>query len=46
MIREREGQAAKRLQQVLSNAKKAGIVEADAMLDPRRPGGDSGRSGQ
>ena len=35
MIREREGQAAKRLQQVLSNAKKAGIVEADAMLSIR-----------
>ena len=35
MILEREGQAAKRLQQVLSNAKKAGIVEADAMLSIR-----------
>lgn len=31
MILEREGQAAKRLQQVLSNAKKAGIVEADVL---------------
>lgn len=34
-IREREGQAAKRLQQVLQNAKRAGIVEADAVLSVR-----------
>ena len=34
-IREREGQAAKRLQQVLSAAKSAGIVEADAQLSVR-----------
>ncbi len=34
-IREREGQAAKRLQQVLQAAKRAGIVEADAQLSVR-----------
>lgn len=34
-IREREGQAAKRLQQVLASAKQAGIVEADAQLSIR-----------
>ena len=34
-IREREGQAAKRLQQVLTNAKSAGIVDADAVLSIR-----------
>ena len=34
-IREREGQAAKRLQQVLQAAKSAGIVEADATLSIR-----------
>ena len=34
-IREREGQAAKRLQQVLQQAKQAGIVEADAQLSVR-----------
>lgn len=34
-IREREGQAAKRLQQVLASAKSAGIVEADAQLSVR-----------
>ena len=34
-IREREGQAAKRLQQVLAAAKSAGIVEADAQLSIR-----------
>lgn len=34
-IREREGQAAKRLQQVLQRAKQAGIVEADAVLSVR-----------
>lgn len=34
-IREREGQAAKRLQQVLTAAKNAGIVEADAQLSVR-----------
>ena len=34
-IREREGQAAKRLQQVLAAAKSAGIVEADAQLSVR-----------
>lgn len=34
-IREREGQAAKRLQQVLQNAKGAGIVDADAMISIR-----------
>ncbi len=34
-IREREGQAAKRLQQVLQAAKQAGIVEADAQLSVR-----------
>lgn len=34
-IREREGQAAKRLQQVLSAAKSAGIVDADAQLSVR-----------
>ncbi len=35
MIREREGQASKRLQQVLSAAKSAGIVDADAQLSVR-----------
>ena len=34
-MREREGQAAKRLQQVLAEAKRAGIVEADARLSVR-----------
>ncbi len=34
-IREREGQAAKRLQQVLTAAKNAGIVEPDAQLSVR-----------
>lgn len=34
-IREREGQAAKRLQQVLQAAKQAGIVESDAQLSMR-----------
>ncbi len=34
-IREREGQAAKRLQQVLQQAKRAGIVETDAVLSVR-----------
>lgn len=34
-IREREGQASKRLQQVLQAAKSAGIVEADASLSIR-----------
>ena len=34
-IREREGQTAKRLQQVLQAAKRAGIVEADAQLSVR-----------
>lgn len=34
-IREREGQAAKRLQQVLAAAKHAGIVETDAQLSIR-----------
>lgn len=34
-IREHEGQAAKRLQQLLQSAKQAGIVEADAMLSVR-----------
>ena len=34
-IREREGQAAKRLQQVLAAAKSAGIVDADAQLSVR-----------
>ncbi len=34
-IREREGQASKRLQQVLAAAKSAGIVEADAQLSVR-----------
>lgn len=34
-IREREGQAAKRLQQVLVAAKSAGIVDADAQLSVR-----------
>ena len=34
-IREREGQAAKRLQQVLQAAKRAGIVEAEAQLSVR-----------
>ena len=35
MIREREGQAAKRLQAVLSAAKGAGIVDADAQISIR-----------
>ena len=34
-IREREGQAAKRLQQVLASAKGAGIVDADAQISIR-----------
>ena len=34
-IREHEGQVAKRLQQVLNNAKKAGIVDVDAMVSIR-----------
>lgn len=34
-IRDHEGQVAKRLQQVLANAKRAGIVEADAMISIR-----------
>lgn len=34
-IREHEGQVAKRLQQVLANAKHAGIVEPDAMISIR-----------
>ena len=34
-IREREGQASKRLQQVLQRAKQAGIVEADTVLSVR-----------
>ena len=34
-IREREGQAAKRLQAVLASAKGAGIVEADAQISIR-----------
>ncbi len=34
-IREREGRAAKRLQEVLQNAKKAGYVDADATLSVR-----------
>ena len=34
-IREHEGQVAKRLQQVLNNAKKAGIVDAEAMVSIR-----------
>ena len=34
-IRQHEGQVAKRLQQVLSNAKKAGIVDAEAMISIR-----------
>jgi len=34
-IREHEGQAAKRLQQVLNSAKSAGIVEPDAMISIR-----------
>lgn len=34
-IRDREGQAAKRLQQVLQAAKQAGIVESDAQLSVR-----------
>ena len=34
-IRDHEGQVAKRLQQVLANAKRAGIVDADAMLSVR-----------
>ena len=35
MIRDHEGQVAKRLQQVLQRAKSAGIVEADAMISIR-----------
>ena len=34
-IREHEGQVAKRLQQVLNNAKKAGVVDAEAMVSIR-----------
>ncbi|MBR4996195.1 MAG: Smr/MutS family protein [Alistipes sp.] len=34
-IRQHEGQVAKRLQQVLTNAKKAGIVDAEAMISIR-----------
>lgn len=34
-IREHEGQVSKRLQQVLNNAKRAGIVDADAMISIR-----------
>ena len=34
-IREHEGQVAKRLQQVLNNAKRAGVVDADAMISIR-----------
>ena len=34
-IRDHEGQVAKRLQQVLSNAKRAGIVDTDAMISMR-----------
>ena len=34
-IRDHEGQVANRLQQVLNNAKRAGIVDADAMLSVR-----------
>ena len=34
-IREHEGQVSKRLQQVLSNAKRAGIVDAEAMISIR-----------
>ena len=34
-IRQHEGQVAKRLQQVLANAKKAGIVDAEAMISIR-----------
>ena len=34
-IREHEGQVSKRLQQVLSSAKKAGIVDAEAMISIR-----------
>ncbi len=34
-IREHEGQVSKRLQQVLGNAKRAGIVDADAMVSIR-----------
>lgn len=34
-IREREGQAAKRLQQVLSSAKSSGVVDADATISMR-----------
>ena len=34
-IRDHEGQVAKRLQQVLANAKRAGIVEADAVISIR-----------
>ncbi len=35
MIREREGKAAKRLQQILASAKGAGIVDSDAQLSIR-----------
>ena len=34
-IREHEGQVSKRLQQVLNNAKRAGIVDSDAMISIR-----------
>ena len=34
-IREHEGQVSKRLQQVLNNAKRAGVVDADAMVSIR-----------
>ena len=34
-IRDHEGQVAKRLQQVLNNAKRAGIVDAEAMISMR-----------
>ena len=34
-IREHEGQVSKRLQQVLNNAKRAGVVDADAMISIR-----------
>ena len=34
-IREHEGQVSKRLQQVLNNAKRAGLVDADAMISIR-----------
>ena len=35
IIREREGQVSKRLQQILTSAKSAGIVDADAMVSIR-----------